>query len=474
MGRTAGATSRLGPTGRYRGRCARNAPAVGAVLLALLPLSAPAKILTVGPAGQHPTLAPALAAAADGDVLEVAPGTYSGPLEITRRIAVRGRGVPHLVGNGEGDVVRIFADGAELSGFAIHGSGRRMMESDAGVRVLGARVRLTGNRIFDNLFGVYLDGAREAVIEGNTITGRGEDDIGRRGAGIHLYDAHRNVIRGNEVRLVRDGVYFDHADGNSVEDNDFHDLRYGVHYMYCDDNRFFGNVFRDSVAGVAIMYSQRVVFADNLIVNNRIGHHAFGLLLKECEDSVAERNVIVDNGSGIFLDSSHRNRFRHNLVAYNDVGVLLYASSLENTFRANDFIGNLADLHTVGRAEADWTPQGEGNFYSGYTGFDLDADGQGDVAHRLQDAFEVLEGNHPLLRLFLSSAAADALAAAERSFPILPGGDQWDTAPAMKPVSGLRAHSGPAERTAPGRTEVIGGWCLTLLAVGWGVWRLRR
>ena len=443
------------------------------MLLAVLSPSR-AETRTVGPGGRYPSLADALAVAADGDVLEVAPGTYPGPFEIARRVTLRGRGEPHLVGDGEGDVVRILADGAEVSGFAIHGSGRRMMESDAGVRVLGTGVRVADNRIFDNLFGVYLDGAREALIEGNTVVGRGEDDIGRRGAGIHLYDAHHNVIRGNLVHTVRDGVYFDHADANSVEDNEFRDLRYGVHYMYCDDNRFFGNVFRDSVAGVAIMYSQRVVFADNLIVNNRLGHHAFGLLLKECEDSVAERNVIVDNGSGIFLDSSHRNRFRHNLVAYNDVGVLLYASSLENTFRANDFIGNLADLHTVGRAEAEWTPDGEGNFFSAYTGFDLDSDGRGDVPHRLQDVFEVLEGNHPLLRLFLSSAAADALAAAERSFPILPGGEQRDTAPAMKPVSGLRARIGPAEGTTPKRSLVTGGWLLALSAVAWSIRRLRR
>lgn len=431
-------------------------------------------VLSVGPGERYSTVAAALEAAREGDVVEVAAGTYPGRLEITRRVTVRGRGEPHLVGDGAGDVVRILADGVELSGFAIHGSGRRMMESDAGVRVAAAGVRVADNRIFDNLFGIYLDGAREALIEDNTLVGRGEDDIGRRGAGIHLYDAHRNVIRGNKVRLVRDGVYFDHSDANSVEDNEFRDLRYGVHYMYCDDNRFFGNVFRDSVAGVAIMYSQRVVFADNLIVNHRIGHHAFGLLLKECEDSVAERNVIVDNGSGIFLDGSHRNRFRHNLVAYNDVGVLLYASALDNSFRANDFIGNLADLHTVGRAEADWTPGGEGNFYSGYTGFDLDGDGRGDVPHRLQDAFEVMEGNHPLLRLFLSSAAADALAAAERSFPILPGGDQWDTAPAVKPVSGLRARLEPSAATAPGRAKTAGGWLLVLSAVSWSVWRLRR
>jgi len=456
---------------RWRRILLRAVLAAAVAVPMLSPSPVPAGTLTVGPEGRYPTLEAALAAAVDGDVVEVAPGSYDGPLEITRRVTLRGRGQPHVVGDGEGDVVRVLADGAEISGFAIHGSGRRMMESDAGVRVLGTGVRIADNHIFDNLFGVYLDGAREALIEGNTLVGRGEDDIGRRGAGIHLYDAHHNVIRGNLVHTVRDGVYFDHADSNSVEDNEFHDLRYGVHYMYCDDNRFHRNVFRDSVAGVAIMYSQRVVFADNLILNNRIGHHAFGLLLKECEDSVAERNVIVDNGSGIFLDGSHRNRFRHNLVAYNDVGVLLYASSLDNAFAANDFIGNLADLHTVGRAEAEWTH----NYYSGYPGFDLDGDGRGDVPHRLQDAFEVLEGNHPLLRLFLSSAAADALAAAESSFPILPGSDQRDTAPAMRPVSGLEARTAvPHGTKAPARPVTAGVWMLAVVAVSWSVWRLRR
>ena len=464
------------------------APAiVAALLVAALTLAPPsaAATLKVGPDEPFSTVGAALLAAAPGDRIEVTGGVYREALLVDVPVDLVGLDEPEIAGSGEGNVVRVVADDVTIRGFAIRGSGQEMMRSNAGVKVFGDRARIAGNRIFDNLFGVYLDGAREAVIEDNEIVGRSEVDIGRRGAGIHLYASDHNLVSRNLVSFVRDGVYFDHSDFNTVTDNTFHHLRYGVHYMYCSDNRFFRNVFRDSLAGVAIMYTERVVFNDNLILHNRAGYHAFGLLMKDALDSVAEGNAIVGNSSGVFLDSSHRNRFVRNLVADNDVGVVLYASSLDNSFSDNDFVGNLATLHTVGKASADWNPGGHGNHYADYAGYDLDGDGRGDVPHRLQDAFEVLEGNHPLLRLFLSSAAADALAAAERSFPLVPTSGQVDSAPAMRPVSGVEVGSGrtdgpgaPALATedppAGGRGAVATGWIVVLAVAGWSTAMLRR
>jgi nitrous oxidase accessory protein len=215
--------------------------------------------------------------------------------------------------------------------------------------------------------------------------------------------------------------------------------------MFCKENTFAGNVFRDSMGGAAIMYTEGLTFRDNRMLGNRRGPNAFGLLLKDCRNSVAEGNAIVNNSRGVFMDNSHGNVLRRNLVAWNDVGVFLFASSLGNRFTANDFVGNLSTLLTVGRADADWAPDGVGNHYADYRGYDLDGDGVGDVEHRLQDAFEHLVGSRPLLRLFLNSAAADALAAAERTFPILPTSDERDRAPFLRPASGvsLRAASAP-------------------------------
>ena len=56
-------------------------------------------------------------------------------------------------------------------------------------------------------------------------------------------------------------------------------------------------------------------------------------------------------------------------------------------------------------------------------------------ASKVQNVFEYLEGNYPRLRLYLSSPAAQALAAAEQTFPIIQGSTEKDGAPLMKPVS---------------------------------------
>jgi len=446
---------------------------VAFLILAALAGQASAESLQVGGVGGWPTIGRAVQAAAAGDTVVVTPGDYHENLVIDKPITLVGKEYPRITGLGKGDVVLVTGDDVEVNGFSVSGSGDDMLISDAGIKIRGTGARVLNNKVHDNLFGIYLKGCKEALVEGNSIHGRSEVDMGRRGAGIHIYDAHHNTIRGNKVSFVRDGVYFDHSDFNLVEENEFSNLRYGVHYMYCEDNRFFRNVFRDSVGGVAIMYTERVTFRENQILNNRDGYNAFGLLLKDCLDSVAEANVIVGSVNGIFIDSSHRNRFVSNLVAYNDVGVMLFASALENSFSANDFIGNLATLHTVGRADAEWTPQGLGNYYSNYAGYDIDGDGVGDTTHRLQDAFEYLEGSRPLLRLFLMSAVADALAAAEKAFPLVPSSEEEDRAPRMKPVSGVKMTYNYETHDQPqGATIFAVGSLFVLVMSGWMSWRL--
>lgn len=394
--------------------------------------------LRVGAGGEFATIAAALEAANDGDSIYVSPGEYSGNLVIEKSVRLIGEGMPRIVGDYNGDAVLVRAKDVEVSAFAVSGSGANMMYGHSGIKVNGGGALIQNNTLTDNLFGIYLrncDGAR--VLE-NQITGRKDKDQGQRGAGIQVFDSNNNLIKGNEVSFVRDGVYFDHADFNAVEDNGFQDLRYGVHYMYCDDNVFSRNTFKDSSGGIAIMYTRRVTFSDNLIINNRIGFNAFGLLYKEASDCLAERNVIINAVTGIFVEGSRDNIFRNNLIAYNDVGLSLYANSLGNLFAQNDFIGNLSDLKTVGRASANLDLDGRGNYYSSYTGFDVDGDGVGDVPHSLQNAFEHLEGDFPVLRMYLSSGAADAMILAEKTFPLISQERPEDRYPLMSPASGLR------------------------------------
>jgi hypothetical protein len=77
--------------------------------------------------------------------------------------------------------------------------------------------------------------------------------------------------------------------------------------------------------------------------------------------------------------------------------------------------------------------------------------------------------------LFLSSAAADALASAERSFPLVPSSDEEDVAPRMKPVSGVKMTYRYEGRDRPkGAAVLAGGSVVALLMGGLLSWRLRQ
>jgi len=153
---------------------------------------------------------------------------------------------------------------------------------------------------------------------------------------------------------------------------------------------------------------------------------------------------------------------------------VLYGSAPGNTFTANDFTGNLATLHTVGNVSEHWSSAGVGNYYSDYSGYDLDGDGRGDIPHKLQDSFEYLEGNHPLLRLYLKSAVADALVLAERAFPLIPSSDQYDGEPLVRPGSGMRVEGSLAQLDRRGATLALLCSLLALGVTSAAYWRFAR
>src|SRR5215469_7318157 len=78
---------------------------------------ADARTWTVGgPDADFPFISPAVAAAADGDVITVHAGVYREDLVIVKRLRIVGIGRPTLFGTGLGTVVTIVASGSELNG----------------------------------------------------------------------------------------------------------------------------------------------------------------------------------------------------------------------------------------------------------------------------------------------------------------------------------------------------------------------
>jgi nitrous oxidase accessory protein len=251
------------------------------------------------------------------------------------------------------------------------------------------------------------------------------------------------------------------------------DIRYGIHYMFSDDNVFEDNVFENGAAGAALMYSQRIVFRRNAFLRNR-GFASVGLLFKACDDVVAEDNLVADNARGVFLEGSYRNVFRRNAFAGSDVAVVLYDSCGGNRFEDNAFVGNMTPLTLVGRRT---DTAFDGNYWSDNEEPDLDGDGRSDRPHRLSSVFDHFRGNLTAADLMSDGPAAAAVAAAERTFPVLRAVPVFDASPRVRPPE---LHDVPSASPRAGRADAAGlGASLGALALGAGTlaagrWRRRR
>ena len=385
-------------------------------------------------------------AAAPGDTVEVAAGTYRGDVVVDRPLRLVGVGRPRLVGSGSGSVVRIRAPGVTIEGFDVDGGGGGDLGRDsAGIHVAAKDASIRGCRIANALFGVYLREAHGAVVEATSVRGIPGKDPGERGSGIHVWNTEGFRLAGNDIADVRDGFYIQSSSKGVIRGNAARDLRYGLHYMFSDDNVFEDNVFENGAAGAALMYSKRIVFRRNRFLRNR-GFASVGLLLKSCDDLLAESNLIAGNARGIFLEGSYRNTFRGNVVAGSDAAIVLYDSCGGNRFVGNAFVGNLSPLNLVGRRT---DTVFEGNYWSDNDEPDLDGDGRSDRPYRLSSVFDHFRGNLTAADLFSPGFAAAALAAAERTFPVLRPVPVLDPAPLVRPPDLPQTpRPGGAERTA--------------------------
>lgn len=433
--------------------------------------------MTATPAGRLEGRPPASAAsplqaqidrAEAGAVVTVAAGRYTGDIYIDRPMSLVGQGRPTLIGSGLGSVVIVRAAGVRIEGMDIEAGFAGSLDRDSsGIHVAAPHVVIRDVRVTHAFFGIYLLAADDATIERVSVRGEAGRPPGEQGSGFHLYNSQRFRVTDSRVTDMRDGIYIQSASGGIVRHTDIRHVRYGLHYMYADDNLFEDNVFEDSAAGAALMFSQRLVFRRNRFSRNR-GFASVGLLLKDCSDLLAEDNIIVDNARGLFLDGSNHNTFRRNLIAVSDAALVVYASVSGNVFRDNAFVANLTPLELVGRHT---DTVFDGNYWSDADEPDLDGDGVRDRPFRIANVFDHFRGRTTASDLLSRGPAARALAAAERTFPVLRALDVMDAHPLVRlPVSMRNALAA----NAPIRQRSQAGAVLSLALLLVGVTTVRR
>ncbi|WP_448683633.1 nitrous oxide reductase family maturation protein NosD [Pseudomonas nicosulfuronedens] len=381
----------------------------------------------------------------DGDIRTLPAGTYTGSFTIDQPLHLRCAPGALIDGQGAGSTLHVRVPGVVIEGCSLRNWGRDLTAMDAAIFIdkaaRGTVVR--GNDLQGAGFGIWLDATADVQVLDNRIQGdpgvRSQD----RGNGIHLYAVKNALVRGNQVRQTRDGVYIDTSNDSTIENNLFEDLRYGVHYMFTHNSRVIGNTTRHTRTGYALMQSRKLTVVGNRSVDDQ----NYGILMNYITYSTLTGNRVeaVRSGDGggdamiagaegkaLFIYNSLFNRIEDNRFESSALGIHLTAGSEDNRISGNAFIGNRQQVKYVASRTQEWSADGRGNYWSDYLGWDRNADGVGDVAYEPNDKVDQLLWLYPQVQLLMTSPAIELLRWVQRAFPVTRPPGVRDSFPLMR------------------------------------------
>jgi nitrous oxidase accessory protein len=382
----------------------------------------------------YQTISAAIANATDGDEVRIHKGFYQeGNIVINKSINLIGIDYPILDGNNETEILTINSNNVIIEGLQIQNVGTSYIEDRAGIRIRKSKnFTIKNNRLINTFFGIYLEHCNDGLVIGNEVIGEAEKEMSS-GNAIHLWYCKRIQILENKVAHHRDGIYLEFVDGSLVKDNISEDnLRYGLHFMFSNDDDYLGNKFRRNGAGVAVMFSKNINMTNNLFEYNW-GKASYGLLLKEIYDATINNNVFTENTIGIFVEGSTRVAYIKNEFKRNGWAVKMSGGCLDNTIQQNNFVSNTFDLSIS--SPPNNNNNFDGNYWSDYTGYDLNRDGVGDVPHRPVKLFNYIVNQTPEATVLLRSLFVDLINFSEKVSPIFTPKNVIDHSPVMKKIS---------------------------------------
>lgn len=394
--------------------------------------ASPADTLHVGQGKAYGQVKAAVAAAPTGAVIMVYPGVYiENEIFITRPCRLTGIDHPTIDANFKNDAFVIKADSVTISGFHIRNVATNYVRDLSAIHVESARhFTIENNRLENTFFGIYLQKSANGRVAGNTMTGRAVNEASS-GNAIHLWYCKDIDLADNIAEKHRDGIYLEFSDSIRITNNTSKDnLRYGLHFMFSHHNTYLGNTFRSNGAGVAVMFSAGITMKNNLFVDNW-GSASYGMLLKEIKDSEISHNVFSGNTIGIYGESSNRLLINNNDFNDNGFALRLLGSCADNVITRNNFIDNTFDVGTNATREHNNTYNG--NYWSDYSGYDLDRDGYGDVPYRPVKLFSYVVERVPQAIVLLRSLFVDLMNFTEKVTPVFTPQTLFDGQPLMKP-----------------------------------------
>jgi len=337
----------------------------------------------------YATIQEAINAASDGHTIIVDVGIYKENIVVNKSVSLIGEDAANTIidGMNKNTVVNITANNVLFEGFTIQNASIPYEYKYPGIilyNVSGCQVKK--NILFACYTGVHANQTARCQITKNNFT--------------YCYIC-AFAVQCREF-IVEDNKAYNYNGG-------------GMIFGFCNDSLISRNDVSNfvyslgSTMGIYIVKCNNVTLCENIACNNTdtMYYSSGGIVVEDCVNCTVTKNRIKDNQfGGLGLTYGSRNNVvSGNYIANQKVGVYLLESS-NNTFYHNNLVNNThqvfdASLNYTEYSSSvnDWDNNLEGNYWSNYTGKDLNHDGIGDTEHII---YASNQDNCPLMGMFSS------------------------------------------------------------------------
>jgi parallel beta-helix repeat protein len=224
----------------------------------------------------------------------------------------------------------------------------------------------------------------ENIVINKSITLIGEDREstiidGRSTGNVVSIKASNVTIKGftikNSDSFVGCGIFVERFGDIVISNNKIKNNGIGIQIVSSSENQIYENIISANRVGIRLFFYS----SGNAIYRNTITANSYGIDFYSSIDNVIYENIISSNNLGIYNTNSYNNNFYH-----------------------NNFVDNSRNVY-VEQTTNMWNYSGEGNYWDDYMEEDLNKDGIGDVAYKID---EKNIDYHPLMGSFYTFSVA--------------------------------------------------------------------